>query len=358
MRFIANIEPQDTEMRVPRYLFKATSNLTPGYISPSAIIPKGSVKRLSERELEYLSGNHWHEEYAKQCTIWSSSFLEVLVLAIDMAERLYEPNVRICVLDTQIMKKSDSYPAVYPRSALHVFSDYMEWESRQKPATMYLASAEIRNENEPCFKMVSYETLVEHGLFHFLPELETDEENWTARNKLSELRRAFSREPRQITLPDIIQSKKIASCFGDTLILPVMVALLSIRERNRKGWGAFRELVEWTDLVIPEGRLVSEMFMFSGGVSDLDAQSLPDVWQFTKVLGDLYGYTYPSEDDDNYLERQFGIQAEASDDDDDDKSTVEGVESLSCEFIISPQSWSMCAYIYISFPQHEKKIEC
>lgn len=251
-----------------------------------------------------------------------------------MAEQLYEPNVCICVLDTQKVRDT----TIYPAPGMLGGANYHGEDSRIHETT-YLANGTIKNEREPCFKLVSFENLVEYGLFRFLPELEDWDDEVTAWQKLTCLRRSLFQKPRQITLLELVKTREIATCFGEGLVLPVMVALLSLVGRQRKAWDSFREMIEWTDLVIPEGSLVSRKFMF-GRNSQHDAEELPEVWQFTKVLGDICGYAYPTEHEDEFqklLERELEEQSEKSElsdpsehSDDEEDALEEGVNSLSC----------------------------
>jgi hypothetical protein len=322
------------ELRVPRYLFKATSNLTSGYISSTAIVPEAIIKRWSRHD---LSRSPWPpgRDYPSQCSAWTSSLLHVLVQATEMAGHLYEPNVCVCVLDTHKLKST----TIYPAPGLVGGATYHGEDSRIHETT-YLANGTVRNESEPCFKLVSFENLVEYGLFRFLPELDEWEDEITSWQKLNCLRRTLFLKPRQITLSELVKTREIATCFGGGLILPVMVALLSLLGRQRKAWDSFREVLEWTDLAIPEGSLVSRKFMF-GQNSKHDAEELPDVWQFTMVLGAICGYAYPTEHEEEFqefLSRELEEQSEKSEQsdpseqtDEDEDAFEEGINSLSCE---------------------------
>ncbi|KAK2760028.1 hypothetical protein FQN54_002764 [Arachnomyces sp. PD_36] len=323
---------KDCEKRVPRYLFKATSNLTSGYISSTAIVPEAIIRKLSRRHptcTPWATGR----DYPSQCSSWTSSLLHVLVQATEMAERLYEPNVCVCILDTRKVRKT----TIYPASGMLDGYSYHDDDSKVHETT-YLANGTIKNEIEPCFKLVSFENLIEYGLFRFLPQLEDWEDNVTAWQKLNFLRRSLFQNPRQITLSELVQTREIATCFGETLVVPVMVALLSLVGRQKKAWDSFREMLEWTDLVIPDGPLVSRRFMFDQE-SKHDADELPDIWQFTKVMGDICGYAYPTEYEEAFqellaqeLEEQSvkSEQSDASEQSEDDEGVFEeGVNSLS-----------------------------
>lgn len=80
-----------------------------------------------------------------------------------------------------------------------------------------------------------------------------------------------------------------------------MVALLSLTKRQRKNWDSFREMLEWTDLVIPEVPLVSRKLMFAHS-GKYDAYDFPDVWQLTKGLRDICAYEYPAEREEDFQE--------------------------------------------------------
>lgn len=244
-----------------------------------------------------------------------------------MAEHFYEPNVCICILDT--MKVGQT--GVYPQPSCFGDSYFQE--------PKYLAHGTIKNENEPCFKLVSFENLVKHGLFQFLPKLEAWKADVHMWDKLSSLRRSFFKEPRSISLQELVKAKEIATLFGEDLILPVTVALLSLIRRQKQDWDHFREMLKWTDLVIPEGPLVSRKFLFDQDTQH-GAKELPDVWQFTKVLEDICGHVYPTEHEEELqkllareLEEQSGKseQPRLSEQSDDEEDAFEnGVNSLSC----------------------------
>lgn len=331
------LKHEGCESRVPRYLFKEISNLYFGHVSSAAIIPEALIKKLSRRE---LSRAPWclDRNYPPQCSTWKSSLLDVLVHAAEMSERLHEPNVCVCVLDTRKVKRTPIYPATgMPRG----FDAFHGSENSQIHETTYLADGIIRNESEPCFKLISFENLIEYGLFQFLPQLEVWEDGDRAWKKLSFLRSSLFQNPRQITLLELVKAREIATSFGEDFVLPVMVALLSLTGRQRKAWDSFREVLEWSDLVIPEGRLISRRFMFDRNANN-DASDLPEIWQFTKVLGDICGYAHPTEYEEESQElleqvlEEQSVRSEQSDPTEEEQTDKEedvfedGVNSLSC----------------------------
>jgi hypothetical protein len=141
----------------------------------------------------------------------------------------------------------------------------------------FLVYGKIVNNGE--YEVASYKSLVDAGLFKFLPEL-NDNKDHLASWMNSWRGVTFPVRSRNSIRDDIMQARLLGECFGSRLALPATLAFLCMRERpaisDREFWQQLRHCLH--DLEVP----LMHYKVFSGSIPA--GGKLREVSQFVRLM--------------------------------------------------------------------------
>jgi hypothetical protein len=143
----------------------------------------------------------------------------------------------------------------------------------------FLVYGKIVNNGE--YEVASYKSLVDAGLFEFLPELKYDKDKDQLAGWMNRWRRdTFPVRSRNSIRDDIKQARLLGECFGSRLALPATLAFLCMRERpaisDKEFWQQLRYCLH--DLAVP----LVDYRVFSGSIPT--GGELREVSQFVRLM--------------------------------------------------------------------------
>jgi hypothetical protein len=180
----------------------------------------------------------------------------------------------ICIMDTSSML---GVPFQVPISA-KLLSERWNCPYRDRLYNHeYLVHGKIVNDGR--YEVVKFESLVDSGLFNFLPEL-NDNRNQLACWLNSWRNDTFFHETQNSIHADIKQARELGECFGSHLALPATLAFLCLRKRpdisDKEFWQQLRDCLH--DIEVP---LVNHELLSHPITTD---ERLPEVAQFVRLM--------------------------------------------------------------------------
>lgn len=160
---------------------------------------------------------------------WTSSLLWALQYAVRKRAKWRDHNVSICVLDIQ---QAPVQLSIYPvPTLLSVYG--IPSQGRDYYHAEYLAHSLVEVSGGS-LGVVSFNALIAGGLFELLPELDDEIGRVLLAKRVAQLRSAYFAHPRKVLSRELHVVKRLAVGFGSDWILPMSLAFLSLRLRERK----------------------------------------------------------------------------------------------------------------------------
>lgn len=166
---------------------------------------------------------------------WTSSLLWALQYAVRKRAKWNEKNISICVLDIQ---QAPMQLSIYPvPKLLCVYG--IPSRTREYYQAEYLAHSVVEVSGR-CLSAIPFKALISGGLFELLPELDDKVGRVLLAKRVTQLRSAYFTHPCKISPKELLVVKRLAAGFGSNWILPISLAFLSVRLRERNDDGILR----------------------------------------------------------------------------------------------------------------------
>lgn len=183
--------------------------------------------------------NHilWNREPTEFIS-WTSSLLWALQYAVRKRAKWKDQNISICVLDIQ---QAPMQLSIYPvPSLLCVYG--IPSRGREFYHAEYLAHSIVEVSGRS-LSAISFKALISGGLFELLPELDDKSGRDLLAKRVTQLRSAYFTHPCKVSPRELLVVKRLAAGFGSDWILPMSLAFLSLRLRERKDESFLRVIV-------------------------------------------------------------------------------------------------------------------
>ncbi len=184
-------------------------------------IPKNEAKCMIEHHLLW-------DRSPTEFISWTSSLLWALQYAVRKRTKWDEQEITICVLDT---KRTQLRSSIFPVSVLLCVYDIPSGRPDYYRAE-YLAHSIVEVSRES-LSIISFEALIAGGLFELLPELNDEEGREFLAKRVNQLRCAYFAQSCIVWPRELQIAKELASGFGTDWILPMSLAFLSLRRRDK-----------------------------------------------------------------------------------------------------------------------------
>lgn len=160
---------------------------------------------------------------------WTSSLLWALQHAVRKRAKCKDQNVSICVLDIQ---RAPVQLSIYPvPNLLCVYG--ISSRGRDFYHAEYLAHSIVEVSGRS-LGVISFNALISGGLFELLPELDDKSGRVFLAKRVNQLRSIYFTQPCKVSPRELLVVKRLAAGFGSDWILPMSLAFLSLRLRERK----------------------------------------------------------------------------------------------------------------------------
>lgn len=182
---------------------------------------------------------------------WTSSLLWALQYAVRKRAKWKDQNISICVLDIRRQAAAPEVQqqqqlSIYPvPNLLYVYGIPSRGRDNYYHAE-YLAHSIVEvssgggRSSSLSISAISFEALISAGLFELLPELDDRCGRVLLAKRVTQLRSAFFTHPCKVSPKELLVVKRLAADFGSDWILPMSLAFLSLRLRERKDEGLLR----------------------------------------------------------------------------------------------------------------------
>lgn len=165
---------------------------------------------------------------------WTSSLLWALQHAARKRARWNDQNISICVLDIQ---RAPVQLSVYPVPTLLCVYGI---PSRGRDFHAEYLAHSIVGVSGRSISVISFKALIFGGLFELLPELDDKSGSVFLAKRVTQLRIAYFTHTCKVSPRELLVVKRLAAGFGNDWILPMSLAFLSLRLRERKDEGFLR----------------------------------------------------------------------------------------------------------------------
>lgn len=172
---------------------------------------------------------------------WTSSLLWALQYAVRKRAKWKDQNISICVLDIrrQAAAPVQQQLSIYPVPNLLCVYDIPGRGRDNYYHAEYLAHSIVEvssggGGSSSSLNAISFEALISAGLFELLPELDDRCGRVLLAKRVTQLRSAFFTHPCKVSPKELLVVKRLAAGFGSDWILPMSLAFLSLRLRERK----------------------------------------------------------------------------------------------------------------------------
>lgn len=160
---------------------------------------------------------------------WTSSLLWALQYAVRKRAKRKDQDISICVLDIQ---QAPVQLSIYPvPTLLCVYG--IPSQGRDYYHAEYLAHSMIEVSGRS-LSVISFKGLIAGGLFEFLPELDDKIGRHLLAKRVTQLRSEYFTHPRKVSPGELHVAKRLAAGFGSSWILPMSLAFLSLRLREKE----------------------------------------------------------------------------------------------------------------------------
>lgn len=166
---------------------------------------------------------------------WTSSLLWALQYAVRKQANWKDQNIGICVLDIQ---QASVQLSIYPVPILLSVYDIPS-RGRDHYHAEYLAHSMVKVSGRS-LSVIAFKDLIGDGLFELLPELDDKIGRVLLAKRVTQLRSAYFTHPCKVSSRELQVVKRLAAGFGSDWILPMSLAFLSLRLRERKDEGFLR----------------------------------------------------------------------------------------------------------------------
>lgn len=235
---------------IPRYLFRTYSessqgiNASPRFLSQATAkdLHHSSLYDIPKNEAKIMIEHHllWSRETTEFIS-WTSSLLWALQYAVRKRAKWKDQNIRICVLDIQ---RASVQVSIYPvPTLLCVYG--IPSRGRDYYHAEYLAHSMVEVSGRS-LKAISFKALIAGGLFELLPELDDKSGRILLAKRLTQLRSAYFTHPCKVSSMELHVAKRLAAGFGSDWILPMALAFLSLRLREKKDENFLRMIAPLT----------------------------------------------------------------------------------------------------------------
>lgn len=222
---------------IPRYLFRTYSessqgiNAHPRFLSQATVkgVHHSSLYDIPMDEAKFMIETHilWSREPTEFIS-WTSSLLWALQYAVRKRAKCKDQNVSICVLDIQ---RAPMQLSIYPvPNLLCVYG--IPSRGRDFYHAEYLAHSIVEVSGRS-LGVISFNALISGGLFELLPELDDKSGRVFLAKRVNQLRSIYFTQPCKVSPRELLVVKRLAAGFGSDWILPMSLAFLSLRLRER-----------------------------------------------------------------------------------------------------------------------------
>lgn len=226
---------------IPRYLFRTYSdssqgiNACPRFLSQATVkgVQHSSLYDIPKEEARFMIENHllWGRE-STEFISWTSSLLWALQYAVRKRAKWKDQNITICVLDI-VQAPVQQQQRIYPVPNLLCVYDIPSRGRDYYYHAEYLAHS-IVEVSDKSLSVISFKALISAGLFELLPELDDKCGRVLLAKRVPQLRSLYFTYPCKISPKELLLVKRLAAGFGTDWILPISLAFLSLRQREKK----------------------------------------------------------------------------------------------------------------------------